>query len=448
MSLKELYHNKWTRFSFWALLYFAWVIWLGNYWWLFGLLVIFDHHITRKVKWLFWKKDYKEGEKHNVVLEWLDAIIFAVVVVTFINIFFFQAFKIPSSSMESSLLTGDHLFVSKLAYGPRIPQTPLTIPFTHNVLPGGGESYSTLISNKYRRLKGFGSVERGDFVVFGFPNGDTVLTQRPSEDYYMLSRIVGRDYAIKKYGPIKVRPSDKKDHYVKRCVAIAGDTLQVKDGVVYVNSVAETGRDGLQTSYTVITDGQQINTVTLERLGLNLSELRYNPELPGYPEMPLTAEMLEKVRAFKNVVSVEPNVDVYPPDYPDSYLTIFPFSADYKWTRDNYGPLVIPQSGVTVELTLSNLPLYSRIIRDYEGNDLKVEDGKILLNGQKTSSYIFKQDYYFMMGDNRHNSLDSRYWGFVPEDHIVGKPALIWFSNDKNKSFPKNVRWRRLFKFV
>ena len=157
MSLKELYHNKWARFGFWAVLYILWVIWLGNYWWLFGLVPIFDYHITKKVKWLFWKKDYKEGEKRNALLDWLDAIIFAVVVVTFINTFFFQAFKIPSSSMESSLYTGDHLFVSKLAYGPKLPQTPLTIPFTHNVI-AGKESYSTLIQNDYKRIKGFGEV--------------------------------------------------------------------------------------------------------------------------------------------------------------------------------------------------------------------------------------------------------------------------------------------------
>ena len=186
MSLKELYHNKWARFVFWALLYILWVIWLGNYWWLFGLVPIFDHHITRKVKWLFWKKEYKEGEKRNVLLDWLDAIIFAVVVVTFINTFFFQAFKIPSSSMESSLYTGDHLFVSKLAYGPKLPQTPLTIPFTHNVI-AGKESYSTLIQNDYRRLKGFGKVKTGDYVVFAFPHGDSVFVKDPAADYYAYS---------------------------------------------------------------------------------------------------------------------------------------------------------------------------------------------------------------------------------------------------------------------
>ena len=447
MSLKEFYHNKWARFIFWAVLYILWVIWLGNYWWLFGLVPVFDYHITKKVKWLFWKKEYKEGEKRNALLDWLDAIIFAVVVVTFINTFFFQAFKIPSSSMESSLYTGDHLFVSKLAYGPKMPQTPLTIPFTHNVI-GGNESYSTLIQSDYKRLKGFGHVETGDYVVFAFPHGDTVLVREPASDYYTYVRQLGRDYTIKRYGPVKVRPSDKKDHYVKRCVASAGDTLEIRDGQVYVNSVAQTLWPGVQNSYTVITNGQRINPVNLDKLGINLRELWYQPDLPGYPEMPLTAEMLEKISSYPNVVSVEQNIDNYPPDFPDSDLTIFPFVSGYKWTRDNFGPLWIPQRGVEVALTLENLPLYERIIRVYEGNDLKVNDGKIYINGEEAQSYTFTQDYYFMMGDNRHNSLDSRYWGFVPEDHIVGKPALVWLSIDGTKRFPNNIRWRRFFKFV
>ena len=447
MSLKELYHNKWARFVFWAVLYILWVIWLGNYWWLFGLIPIFDGHITKKVKWLFWKKDYKEGEERNALLEWLDAIIFAVVVVTFINTFFFQAFKIPSSSMESSLYTGDHLFVSKLAYGPKMPQTPLTIPFTHNVI-GGKESYSTLIQSDYKRLKGFGHVETGDYVVFAFPHGDTVLVKDPAADYYTYVRTLGRDYTIRKYGPLKVRPSDKKDHYVKRCVASAGDTLEIRNGQVYVNSQAQEVWPGVQNSYTVVTDGQRINPVNLDKLGLNIRELWFHPELPGYPAMPLTAEMLEKIKAYPNVVSVEQNIDSYPPDFPDSYVTIFPFAENYRWTRDNFGPLWIPQKDAEVELTVANLPLYERIITAYEGNSLQVKDGAIYINGEETQSYTFKQDYYFMMGDNRHNSLDSRYWGFVPEDHIVGKPALIWLSIDGNKKFPNNIRWRRFFKFV
>jgi signal peptidase I len=447
MSLKELYHNKWARFGFWAVLYILWVIWLGNYWWLFGLVPIFDGHITKKVKWLFWKKEYKEGEKRNALLDWIDAIIFAVVVVTFINTFFFQAFKIPSSSMESSLYTGDHLFVSKLAYGPKLPQTPLTIPFTHNVI-AGRESYSTALQNDYKRLKGFGHVKTGDYVVFGFPHGDTVLVREPAADYYTYVRTLGRDYTIRNYGPIIVRPSDKKDHYVKRCVAVAGDTLTIKDGQVYVNSQPQENWPGVQNSYRVVTDGKRINQKNLEKLGINIRELWFHPELPGYPEMPLTAEMLEKVQSYANVVSVTRNVDAYPPDYPDSDATIFPFSPDYQWTRDNFGPLCIPAKGVEVELTVENLPLYQRIITSYEGNELEVKDGRIFINSEEVHSYTFQQDYYFMMGDNRHNSLDSRYWGFVPEDHIVGKPAVVWLSIDGNRKFPNNIRWRRFFKFV
>ena len=448
MNLRDLYHSKWVRMGFWSLLYLLWVIWLGNLWWLFGLVVIFDHHITKKVKWLFWKKYYKEGEKRNTLLDWLDAVIFAVVFVTFINIFFFQAFKIPSSSMESSLLTGDHLFVSKLAFGPRIPQTPLTVPFTHNVI-FGKESYSTLIQNDYRRLKGFRNVRRGDYVVFGFPDGDTVLVKAPAEDYYTVCRLYGKDYAVRSYGPVVVRPSDKKDHYVKRCVAVAGDTLSIVNGQVYVNSEAQTVWPGVQTTYSVVTNGTRINLKTLEKLGLNLSELYFDESMPGYPQMPLTAEMLDQVRSCPNVVSIEEQIDVYPPDYPDSYLMLFPFTENFRWTRDNYGPLWIPKAGETVKLDASVLPLYERIIRVYEGNDLDIDaEGRIYVNGTETDEYTFKQDYYFMMGDNRHNSLDSRYWGFVPEDHIVGRPAMIWLSTDRNRQFPHNVRWRRFFKFV
>ncbi len=295
MSWKDIIQNRWVKLSFWALLYTVWVIWLGNYWWLLGLGVLFDFFITKKVKWLFWKKEYAPGEKHNVWLDWLDAIIFAVVVVTFINMFFFQAFKIPSSSMESTLYTGDHLFVSKLTYGPRVPQTPLTIPFTHN-RAFGHESYSTLIQNKYRRLKGFREVKRGDIVVFGFPNGDTVLTRRPADDYYAWVRSYGREQTIAQFGPVIVRPSDKKDHYVKRCVAVAGDTLEVKDGLVWVNGVKEPDYPGRQLTYQVITTGNRINQLKLEELGLNLSELYFDSRLPGYPMMPLTDKMLAEAR--------------------------------------------------------------------------------------------------------------------------------------------------------
>ena len=378
MSLKEFTRNRWTKFTFWALLYVLWVIWLGNYWWLIGLGVIFDIFITKKVHWNFWKKRYKEGEKRSAANEWLDAVIFAVIVVTFINIFFFQAFKIPSSSMEKTLYTGDHLFVSKLTYGPRVPQTPLTVPFTHNVI-FGKESYSTLIQNDYRRLKGLRNVRRGDIVVFGFPNGDTVLRKAPSEDYYSLCRFYGKQKVISTLGPVVARPADKVDHYVKRCVAIPGDTLEIREGLVWVDGVQQ----------------------------------------PSYPGMQISRN-LEKVQ--------------------NDYREIFPFSPDYTWTRDEFGPLWIPQKGATVKLTRENLPLYERIIRVYEHSSVE--------EALAAGSYTFKQDYYFMMGDNRHNSLDSRYWGFVPEDHIVGRPVVIWLSTDEGKRFPKNIRWGRFLKFV
>ena len=442
MSWKEIIQNKWCKLGFWSLLYIAWVIWLGNYWWLLGLGIIFDLLITKKVKWLFWKKEYAPGEKHNVWLDWLDAIIFAVVVVTFINIFFFQAFKIPSSSMESTLYTGDHLFVSKLTYGPRVPQTPLTIPFTHN-RAFGHESYSTLIQNKYRRLKGFREVRRGDIVVFGFPNGDTVLTRRPADDYYAWVRAVGREQAIRENGPVIVRPADKKDHYVKRCVAVAGDTLEVREGRVWVNGEPEPDYPGKQFTYRVVTSGSRINQLKLEELGLNLSELYFDSRLPGYPMMPLTEKMLEEIQKIQTVVEVKPNLERYPAG---AQAAVFPYCKD--WTCDYYGPIWIPRKGVTVALDMDNLPLYERIIRDYEHNTLSVEEGQIRINGEIAATYTFQQDYYFMMGDNRHNSLDSRYWGFVPEDHIVGTPSIIWLSTDASKSFPKSIRWKRFLKIV
>ena len=435
MKWKEFTSNKWTKFTFWALLYLAWVIWLGNFWWLLGLVVVFDATVTQKVHWNFWKKRYKEGEKHSSWNDWLDAVIFAVIVVTFVNIFFFQAFRIPSSSMERTLYTGDRLFVSKLAYGPRVPQTPLTIPFTHNVI-FGKESYSTLIQKPYRRLKGFREVQRGDCVVFGFPHGDTVLRSAPSEDYYTLVRVFGRD-KVRSMGEIVARPVDKKDHYVKRCVALPGDTLEVRDGLVWIDGVQQEVYPGVQLSYRVRTNGQRINPKIIEDLGLNVSELVYDPLLPGYPAMYLTSEMLQRVRELPNVVGIEDNLDR---DASMSSLEIFPFSENFAWTRDFYGPLRIPSKGATVKLTEENLPLYERIISVYEHGDA----AQALRDGE----YTFKQDYYFMMGDNRHNSLDSRYWGFVPEDHIVGRPMVIWLSTDQGKSFPKNIRWDRFLKFV
>ena len=435
MSWKDFTQNKWTKFIFWALLYLVWVIWLGNFWWLLGLGVIFDIFITRKVHWNFWKKRYKEGEKHSGWNEWLDAVIFAVIVVTFINIFFFQAFKIPSSSMESSLYTGDQLFVSKLAFGPRVPQTPLTVPFTHNTI-FGKKSYSTLIQNKYRRLKGFRHVKRGDYVVFGYPNGDTVLRNDPQGDYYAYVRKLGKE-SVARMGGIITRPVDKKDFYVKRCVAIPGDTLEVRDGLVWVNGEKQPVYPGVQYSYQVRTDGHKLNAKMLEKLDIAPSKAYFDPTLPGYQVLLLTEEKLEEVRKLPIVQSVALRLDTDPKA---CALDIFPFTQDSGWTRDFFGPLWIPRKGATVPLTQDNVALYKRIITTYEGGDLE--------QALREGSYTFKQDYYFMMGDNRHDSSDSRYFGFVPEDHIAGRPAVIWLSLDREKRFPHNIRWRRFLKFL
>ena len=447
-EFREICRNKWVKLGFWSVLYLLWVIWLENFWFILGLGVIYDIHITKKVKWAFWKKTYKKGEKKNPVLDWIDAIIFAVIVVTFINTFFIQAFKIPTASMESSLMTGDHLFVNKLAYGPRLPMTPLTIPFTHNVI-GDSESYSTLIQCDYKRLKGFGNVEVGDYVVFNFPHGDKVFKMCPAEDYYRKIRGLSADQ-VKNYervfGPVITRPLDKKDHYVKRCVAVAGDTLKIVDGQIYVNSKAQYEWPGVQRPYDVVTKGP-LSPAELLSLGFDPKSFRFNSADSTYAGLTLTAEKVNSLLENPKVDTLYRSIETY---HPNMYLDIFPHSSDslYRWTVDNYGPIWIPRKGATVELTEQNLPLYRRIITAYEYNTLEEKEGKIFINGKEAHSYTFRQDYYFMIGDNRHNSLDSRFWGFVPEDHIVGKPAVVWLSIDGNRKFPNNIRWRRFFKFV
>ncbi|MFA5713142.1 MAG: S26 family signal peptidase, partial [Bacteroidales bacterium] len=358
---------------------------------------------------------------------------------------------IPTSSMEGSLLTGDYLFVSKLSYGPKVPQTPISFPLVHNVLPfTKGESYLRWIENPYRRLKGFSSVKRDDIVVFNFPHGDSILKRIPTEDYYTHVRMSGREQSIKYWGPLVARPVDKRDNYVKRCVAIAGDTLQIVDGVVYANGVAQPLLDGLQKSYRVVTDGTTINSRLFEELEVNPNEIYFESRTSSYPHLSLTKKGAQKLSTLNNVLEISQIVDSYPPDYPDSNIMLFPFTdtLSYRWTRDNFGPLWIPSKGSSVEITLENLPLYRRIIENYEGSSLAIEEGRVVIDGDPSGLYTFKMDYYFMMGDNRDNSLDSRYWGFVPESHIVGAPFLIWFSKGSYRSFPSNIRWSRIFKFL
>jgi len=418
-------------------------------------------YVSKKVNWSFWKK---RGVKNSAWIEWLDALIFAVIAVTLINIFLFQNYKIPTGSMEKSLLIGDHLYVSKVAYGPKIPNTPLSFPFSQHTLPftKNTKSYLEWIKLSYKRLKGFGEVKRNDVVVFNFPAGDTVVVQMQAQSYEQIIRgqaqmLKDRDkmsgislkqeneyYSLarkliwNRYD-IVVRPIDRRDNYIKRCIAIPGDTLKIINHQIYINGIKQTYPDELQFKYRVITNGQRINPIILERMGINMDDVdAYS--ISDYV-IPLTVENVEKIRSFSNVDTI---IRIMKP--PGAYANyVFPHDPKFQWNEDNLGPLYVPEKGVTIELTLDNLPLYKRIIGLYEKNNLFVKENKIYINGKEVNSYTFKMSYYMMMGDNRHDSADSRFWGFVPEDHIVGKPKFIWLSLDKNKRFLNKIRWSRMF---
>lgn len=362
----------------------------------------------------------------------MDAAVFAVIAATIIRTFLFEAYTIPTPSMERTLLVNDFLFVNKLSYGPRVPMTPLSVPFTLHTVPLLNiRSYSNWPHWGYHRLPGFGEVKRNEVVVFNFPEGDTVALQQPDMDYYQLVRDSGRD-VIWRDNKVVARPVDRRDNYIKRCLAIAGDTLQVRNSLVYVNGKPSPVPPHSEMFYDVQTNGTAFNPDRLNDLHID-AQFGYDNNTSTYV-FDLTQDQVAALKNFTNVKSIIPQIhqgvegDVFPQD-----------SAHFKWDLDNYGPIWIPKKGVTVHIDTSNIALYRRIIAVYEDNKLEVKDGRIFINGKETGEYRFKMDYYWMMGDNRHNSLDSRYWGFVPENHIVGKAWFIWMSYDKS-----GIRWRRL----
>jgi len=441
--IRSILANKWFKFITVGTLYLLWVIWMGSYLWLLGLAVIFDIYITEKVHWSFWKKKNPPNGKQTKVVEWVDAIIFAVIAASFIRMFFIEAYTIPTSSMEKSMLVGDYLFVSKTAYGPKTPNTPLSFPFVHNTMPiTGGKSYSELIKRPYHRMAGFTKIKNNDVVVFHFPEGDTVALGIPNQSYYQLINSYGRNRVWsdkRNFGEIIARPVDKRENYIKRCVGISGDEIKYVEGQLYVNGEAQEKFDGMQYDYIVKTNGTSINPKALDKL--HIAEADRGVYSSQQYLFPLTDENAKKLEAFANVVSVEKTLET--PGKKDP--AIFPMHGTFDWNVDNFGPIKIPAKGATVQLNATNLPLYERIIDIYEENDLEVNGDVIKINGEVTTSYTFKMDYYWMMGDNRHNSADSRYWGFVPEDHVVGKAKFIWLSLDKDRSFPSNIRFGRLF---
>ncbi len=441
--IRSILSNKWFKFITVGTLYTLWVIWLGSYLWLLGLAIIFDTYITGKVHWAFWKKKNPPNGRQTKMVEWIDAIIFAVIAATFIRMFFIEAYTIPTSSMEKSMLVGDYLFVSKTAYGPKTPNTPLSFPFVHNTMPVvGGKSYSEAIKRPYKRLAGFTKIKNNDVVVFHFPEGDTVALGIPNQSYYQLIKSYGRKRVWsdnRNFGEIIARPVDKRENYIKRCVGIPGDEIKLISGQLYVNGKEQEKFEGMQYDYVVRTNGTSINPKALDKL--HIAEADRGVFSSQQYLFPLTNESAKKLEGFANITSVEKTLEK--PGKKDA--AIFPMNSTFNWNVDNFGPITIPAKGSTVQLNALNLPLYKRIIDVYEENDLEVNGDVIKINGEVTNSYTFKMDYYWMMGDNRHNSADSRYWGFVPEDHVVGKAKFIWLSLDKDKSFPANIRFNRLF---
>ena len=407
-----------------------------------------------------------EEKKKHWGKEWGEAGIFAIVAATLIRTFFFEAFVIPSSSMEGTLLVGDYLFVSKMSYGAKVPAIPLTIPFTHNTLPftETTPSYLDWIELPYLRFPGFGSVQRNDIVVFNFPEGDTVYKPERNGSYYQFVRdnaiatgrstdAVRQDFLDQDL--VGTNPVDKEDNYVKRCVGISGDRVEVKDRVLYINGEKAMQADNVQYSYDV---AGKISEESLKAQGIESSPA----ETPGCSlSIYVNDAQLEKLKPSLTVIKTnidtfddvlkkgEPGPDGNRSDFQwreffEPY-NLFPHAPQtFKWTRDNYGPIIIPKKGMTVHLTLDSLPLWYRVINVYEENQLEIKDGKIYINGSVANAYTFKQDYYWMMGDNRHNSLDSRYWGYVPADHIVGKPVFVWMSKGDATGF----RFDRMMSFV
>ncbi|MFR6323869.1 MAG: signal peptidase I [Segatella copri] len=465
---------QWAKFAVVLALYLLFLVWVES--WL-GLIVvpfIFDVYITKKIHWQWWKDE--EGPV-RFIMSWVDALVFALVAVYFINLFFFQNYVIPSSSLEKSLLTGDYLFVSKVSYGPRIPETPLTMPLTQHTMPlVNVKSYIEWPHWDYRRVKGLGNVKLNDIVVFNYPAGDTLVNEEryQANDYYQMVYSIGdqlmqqngqekdvramnplqqrhyfeqvyatgRNYISSmpgEYGDIISRPTDRRENYVKRCVGLPGQTLQIKNRIVYLNGKANKEPDNVQYTYKMKLKGE-FPIDLADELGItNEDLLMYNQS----GVIPLTKKAYMALKANRKLVeSISINTNA-------TYGDLYPLNVYTGWTRDNYGPVWIPKKGESIALTLKNLPVYERCIKVYEGNDLKVDNaGRIFINGKQAKSYTFKLDYYWMMGDNRHNSLDSRYWGFVPEDHIVGKPIFIWWSHSPDHPGFSGIRWNRLFTFV
>ena len=436
--INEVPHGGWIRAGIWSALYIAFVIWVAwgdwkSLGWLALLPLIVDAFTTKYINYSWWRK-YKDTKPALYTLcSWIDAIVFALVAVYFINLYIFQNYQIPSSSLEKSLRVGDFLYVSKMAYGARVPQTPLSMPLVQHTMPewlGGGKSYFDNPHWDYKRLAGWTSPKKGDIVVFNFPAGDTVCTKMQNPDYYTLKYYYGEELLKSRkdvFGEIVTRPVDRRENYVKRCVGTPGDSLKIVNNVISTKEpegawTREPEREGLQLNYFVLTDGHVFGAKYLEKIGISVAD-RVQVDATTW-HFPLTEGMKEKLEKNPHVLSVSVEPD-------GQGGAVYPLGHN-EWTRDNYGPIYIPKKGDRILITEDNYWLYKRIADAYEFKPMTIGE-----------EYEFAMDYYWMQGDNRHNSADSRYWGFVPEDHIVGRPVFIWLSIDKDT---RSIRWNRLGK--
>ena len=417
-KLKEILGKFFTIVAF-IIFTIAWSLFvyvLEGEWLYFIPLIVGDILFWETLNYKFWKKrEKKPKKKKSEVRSWIDAIGFAVIAATLLRTFLIEAYTIPTSSMEKSMLIGDFLFVSKVAYGPRVPMTPIAFPLVHHTMPiGNGKSYTEAVQLPYHRMKGLGEIKRNDCVVFNWP-----------------AETLGR-------------PVDKKENYVKRCVGVPGDKIELINAQLMVNDAPQEEPEGMkkQWHYNVSTKGTGLNpNILYEKY--DITEGGYGRNKNEY-NLTLTNESRDAIQNFTNVTSVKRQYEkggIYA-DY------IFPHDKNFKWNVDNFGPITVPAAGETVSITTENLSIYKDIIERYENNKLEVVAGEIYINDKVATTYTFAMDYFWMMGDNRHNSADSRFWGFVPENHIVGKALFVWMSWDKNAKGLNKIRWNRLFSSV
>ena len=462
--------SRWIRFCLVSIVFFLWVAWLGNWWVALLWLLLFDIYITGYIPFTWWKRS--KSKTTRAVMGWVDAIVYALILVYFVFAFVGQNYQIPSSSLEKTLLTGDYLWVNKMIYGPRVPMTPVHFPLVHNTLPIlGVDSYLDSPSLPYHRLKGLRNVESGDIVVFNFPAGDTVVTrlEESPEYYYLLVERYGREFIKahpEMFGKIKYRPVDRRQNFVKRAVGLPGQRLKIVADTIFIDGVAQAFPKNVQFSY-VVTSSRPFIDEDMHAFGITPSDIHrldFSPDerlllaehIPGADTapyvymLPLTSAMIDDMTAQRYIEGIAKTATIFRTTSEDTFLFPAPLSAD--WTLSDYGGedgLLIPQKGLTVPLNADTWTVYNRCIRNYEGHhDAFIDDsGTVYIDGKPAESYTFAMDYYFMMGDNRDMSQDSRFWGFVPEDHIVGTPMIVLVSFDKDRSiFNGGIRWNRILR--